>query len=128
MFSIPSAPPCRNFHLGGDGVGLVHDVGGVTGRQAERFTRVGEDGLAGSRAGPWRSRASGEAVIQREHVVFLRLGQEEFLHVAHLVGHLGGEVVILRIILGDVVELPLVAVDHVGKLAQAQKPGWPGAV
>ena len=46
---------------------------------------------------------------------FCRLDQEELLHVAQLVRHLGGEVIVLRIVLGDVVKLPFVTVDHVGQ-------------
>ena len=69
-----------------------------------------------------RSRGKGaleNTVVQREYVVFRRLDQEEFLHVTQLVRHLGGEVVVLRIVLGDVVKLPAVAVDDIGKLAEA---------
>ena len=103
--------------------------GVVTVGKTGRFTRVGEYGPTGGRARSRRGGASGEAVIQREHVVFLSLDQEEFLHVAQPVGHLGGEVVVLRIILGDVVKLPGVAVDDIGELAQALIPGrlgWRG--
>src|SRR5262249_54678273 len=71
-------------------------------------------------------RASCEAVVQGKHVVFCRLNKELLLQSAQLVGHFGGEVVLLRIIRGEVVKLPRVAVDHVWKLAQAQIPGWLG--
>ena len=89
---------------------------------AGHFAGIGKDRLAGGGA---RSRGEGafeNTVVQRKYVVFRRLDQEELLHAAQLVRHLGGEVVVLRIVLGDVVKLPFVAVDHVGQMAHAHQP------
>src|SRR5581483_8227013 len=69
-----------------------------------------------------RDEAREDRVIQRQHVVFRRLDQEEFLQLAQLFGILGGEVVVFGVVLGDVVELPFVAVDYVGQLGRPQEP------
>ena len=61
-------------------------------------------------------------VIERQHVVLLRLGIEDALHLLELVRHLGGQVVVLRGVLHDVVELPLVAGDHIRRRLGAQLP------
>ena len=55
----------------------------------------------------------GPAVVQRQHVVLGRLGVEEQLEVAKLLRVLVGQVDRLAEVLGHVIELPLVAVDHV---------------
>ena len=62
-----------------------------------------------------------DRVIQREHLVFRRLRQEQRLHLLELVGIPRGEVVVLREVFGDVVELPLVVVD-VGQLGRSHGP------
>src|SRR4029077_17242296 len=114
----PLGSALRNVHLGRDGEGLAEGAGGVSFWYTGHFAGIGKDRLAG---GGIRSRgksAFGNTVIQRKYIVFRRLDQEELLHITELVRHLGGEVVALRVIFGDVVKLPFVAVDHVGRMAQ----------
>ena len=61
-------------------------------------------------------------VVERKHTVFRCLDQEELLQLAKFAGHLGSEVVGLRVILGDVVELPVVTVYHIRQCADAHQP------
>ena len=82
-----------NFHLGGDGVRPLDDARGRTGRHAAQLTGIGEGGAPRRRARTWREHARDGRVVEREHVVFLRLGHEEILHFLELVRHLGGEIV-----------------------------------
>ncbi len=56
-------------------------------------------------------------------MVFRRLRQEQRLQLAQLVGIAGGEVVVLRVVVSDVVEFPLVVVD-LRKFFRSHKPGW----
>ena len=101
---------------------LLRMLGALALRRAGHFPGVGEDGLACDRARTWSQRSREHIVVQRQHVVLGRLDQEELLHVAELLRHLRREVVVLRIVLGDVVQLPVVAVDDIRHLAHAHRP------
>ena len=61
-------------------------------------------------------------IIQREHLILLRLDHEEVLQLFQLVGMLRGEIVVLRIVIGDVVELPFVASQQIGHFGRAHEP------
>ena len=56
------------------------------------------------------------AVVQRQHIVLGRLGIEQQLEVVQLVGILVRKVDGLAEVLRDVIQLPLVAVDHIDPL------------
>ena len=122
MLSIPSAPPCGNFHVSGDGVGLGEYVRGIAVGQAGYFARVGELGAAGDRTRPRRKDALEDGIIQRKHLIFPGLIHEESLQLFQLIGILRREVVVLRIIVGDVIEFPFVAGHEVGHFGRAHEP------
>ena len=62
-------------------------------------------------AAPSSAISSTSAVVERERAVPAGLGEPEVHELAHLVGHLGGQVVQLRAVDVGVVELPLVVVE-----------------
>ena len=111
-----------NLDLGSDGIGLVQDVRGSAGRHAGQFARIGEDRSSRREARTRRIPARECRVIERQHVVLLRLGIEEVLHLLELVRHLGGQVVGLGRVLLDVIKLPLVPGDHIRRRLGAQLP------
>ena len=73
-------------------------------------------------ARPRRIPARERRVVERQHVVLLRLQIEEALHLLKLLRHLGGQVVELGGVLLDVVEFPLVPGDHIRRRAGAELP------
>ena len=93
-----------------------------TGGHAAQFARIGEDGS--SRCEVWTRRipARERRVVERQHVVLRRLRIEEVLHLLDLLRHLGGKVGELGGVLLDVIELPLVPRDHIGRRGGAQLP------
>ena len=99
-----------NVDLGRDRVRPVQHVrraARTRERHVGQLARIGEHGPAGGVA-RLRADEPGEgAVVEREDLVFRRLHGEQLLHVAQLVRHLGREVVGLRPVLVEVVELPL---------------------
>ena len=112
-----------NLDLGGDRVGLVENVRRAAGRHAGQFARIGEDLPPRRQARARRVPARERGVVERQHVVLLRLGIEQFLHLLELVRHLGGQVVVLGRILLDVIKFPFVAGDHIRRRLRAQFPG-----
>ena len=63
------------------------------------------------------------AVVERQHAVVLGLGPPELDHRGELLGLVGREVVALRAVVGDVVQLPLVVVErHAGDVAGDRLP------
>jgi len=72
-------------------------------RHVAQFARIGEEGPARRVARLVRDKPGQAGVVQREDLVLRRLHVEQLLHVAQLVGHLGGEVVGLRPVFVDVV-------------------------
>ena len=102
-------------------------LGRVADGNAGILARVGEDRSPGGRARPRRHEARQDRVVQRQNLVFRRLRQEQRLHLLQLVGILGGEVVVLRVVLSDVVEFPFVFVDS-GSLAVPMSHGGAGGV
>ena len=66
--------------------------------------------------------AAERRVVERQHVVLLRLLIEEALHLLELIRHLGGQVVELGGVLLDVVELPVVPGDHIRRRSGAELP------
>ena len=80
-------------------------------------------GIASSVARLGGQKARRDAVVQGEHLVFCRFHEEELLHFAQLIGHRGCEIAGLRVVLGDVIQFPFEAVDHVGHLGQAERRG-----
>ena len=111
-----------NLDLGGDGVGLVQDARRSAGRHAGQFARIGEDRSSRRQARARRIPTRERRVVERQHVVLLRLGIEEGLHLLDLLRHLGGQIVELGGVLLDVVELPLVSGDHIRRRRGAQLP------
>ena len=111
-----------NLDLGGDGVGLVQDVRRSAGRHAGQFARIGEDRSSRRQARARRIPARERRVVERQHVVLLRLGIEEGLHLLDLLRHLGGQVVELGGVLLDVIKLPLVPGDDIRRRGAAQLP------
>src|SRR5439155_9350648 len=97
-------PAFRYLHLGRDG---MVDVLGV--RRRSLAYADGAWGIHKVRLPPdiaglqCRIRALGEAIVEREHVVFGGLGQEPVLQLAQLLWLFGGKVVRLRKVLLDVV-------------------------
>ena len=89
---------------------------------------ISEDRLPGDRAWARRQETREARVIQRKDVVFCRLGQEQRLHFLQLVRLFRGEVVVLRVVLGDVVKLPLVTVQRSGSLPVPNSHGGAGGV
>ena len=81
-----------------------------------KFARVGELVSPGGVARLGGQNALEEAIVQGEDLVFRRFHEEELLHLPQLVGHRGCEIVGLRVVVGDVIQLPFVAVDHVRHL------------
>ena len=63
-----------------------------------------------------------KVVAQGEHLIFRRFHEEELLHIPQLVGHLGCEIIGLRVVLGDVIQFPFVAVDHVRHFGHGRQP------
>ena len=121
-------PAFGDRHLGGDGVVLVQNAGSIADGNAGILTRVGENRFPGDRARSRRQEAREARVIQGEDLVFRRLRQEQRLHFLQLVGHLRGEVVVFRVVFGDVVKLPLVAVMTSGSLPVPRSQGAAGGV
>ena len=111
-----------DLDLGGDGVGLVQDIGRSAGRHAGQSARIGEDRSSRRQARARRIPARERRVVERQHVVLLRLEIEEGLHLLELLRHLGGQVVGLGGVLLDVIELPLVPGDHIRRRGGAQLP------
>ena len=93
------------------------------GRHAGQFARIGEDRLPRRQARARRIPAQQRRVIERQHVVLLRLDIEEGLHFLDLVRHLRGKVIELRRVLLDVIKLPLVPRDDIRRWRAAQFPG-----
>ena len=65
--------------VGGDGVVPVQNAGSIADGNADIYTRVGEIGSSGDGARFRRQQAHEARVIQRENLVFRRLGQEQCL-------------------------------------------------
>src|SRR5207249_5634353 len=104
-----------NSNLGGDGEVFVQNVGSIAERNPGVLTRVGELRFTGDRARSRRLQAHKCSVIQRQDVVLRRFRQKQRLHFLEFAGIFVGEVVVLREVFGDVVELPLVAVNNIGQ-------------
>ena len=111
-----------NLDLGVDGVVLGQDARSAAGGHAGQHAGVVEDRPSGRRARTRRQEARERRVVERQHVVLLRLGVEDILHLLELVRHLGGKIVGLGEVLLEVVEFPLVAGDHVGRRGGARLP------
>ena len=92
------------------------------GRHAAQFARIGEDGSSRRETRARRVPARERRVVERQHVVLLRLGIEEVLHLLELTRHLGRQVVVLGGVLLDVIKLPIVAGDHIRRRLGAQLP------
>ena len=92
-------------------------------RHVAQFARIGEEGPARGVARLVRDEPGQARVVQREDLILRRLHVEQLLHVAQLVGHLGGEVVGLRPVFVDVVSLPTETVHDVRRrLRQTEVP------
>ena len=113
----------RNLDIRRDRVGLGEDVRRVAIGRAGQFARIGELGSPSDVARLGGENAREVAIVQGEDLVFRRFHDEEFLHLPQLVGHRGCEIVGLRVVVGDVIEFPFVAVDHVGHLGPARNHG-----
>ena len=101
-------------HIGGDAERLVLDVRRRAFRDARHGSVVGELGASAREAGTDGTvHPLDTAVVQRQHVVLGRLGIEQQLEFVKLVGILVRKVDGLAEVIRDVVELPLVAVDHI---------------
>ena len=111
-----------NLDLSRDGVGLVQNVRRSAVRHAAELSRIGELRPSRREVGPRRVPAGERRIVERQHVVLLRLGIEEVLHLLELVRHLGGKVVELGRVLLDVIELPVVPGDHVRRRAWCSAP------
>ena len=90
--------------------------------------RIGELGSPSGVARLGGENPRKEAIVHGEHLIFRRFHDEQFLHLPQLVGHLGCEIVGLRVVLGDVIQFPFVAVDHVRHLGPAANHGGSGGV
>ena len=107
-------PALRHLDLCGDAEGAVEDVRRRVGLGAAGRASVDELPAAGPGAGPRRDHVR-DGVVQWEDLVARRLHHEDFLHRPQAVGLRRGEVAKLRRIVREVVELPSVAVHHVGR-------------
>ena len=87
-----------------------------------QFARICEDRLSRREARARRVPARERRIVERQHVVLLRLGVEEVLHLLELIRHLGGEVIVLGRVLLNVIKLPIVPGDHVRGRLGAQLP------
>ena len=119
---MPSAPPSGISTSALMVYDLVQDARGGAGRHAGQFARIREDRPSRRKARTRRVPACERRVVERQHVVLLRLGIEEGLHLFDLLRHLGCQVVELGGVLQDVVELPLVPGDHDRRRGAAQLP------
>ena len=107
----PFPAPLGHGHVRGDGEVPVQDVGRAPGGDVRVDAGVDELVSARRGAGPSRQDAGEPGVVQREDLVLGRLRHEDRLHLLQLVRHCRREVVVLRVVLGDVVQLPVVVVD-----------------
>ena len=106
----------REDHVGGDAERLVLHVGRRAFGDARQVSVVGELGASAREAGTnGHVKPRHLAVVQRQHVVFGGLGIEQQLQFVELVGVLVGKVDGLAEVVGDVIELPLVAADHIDR-------------
>ena len=84
----------------------------------EYVNSVSSSSQARARRIPARERR----VIEWQHVVLLRLGIEERLHLLDLIRHLGGQIVELGGVVLEVIKLPLVPGDDIRRRGAAQLP------
>ena len=102
----PFGAALRDLHLGLEVVRGVEDARRVAVGRAGQLAGVGEHVAAGRDAGPRRDEPRGHGRIQRQDLVLLRLDPEQVLHLLELLRVLGGDVVRLRPVLAQVVQLP----------------------
>ncbi len=98
----------------------------VTGPSVDELGASAREAGAYGRVHPLRA-----AVVERQHVVLGRLGIEQQLKVAKFVGILIREVHRLAEVLCDMVQLPLIAIDHIDPLNlvwSSQGPPYGGVV
>ena len=110
----------RNLDFGSDRVGLVEDARSGAGRHAGQLTRIIEGRLPCRKARARCIPSQERRVVERQHVVLLRLDIEEGLHFLDLFRHLRGKVIELSRVFLDVIEFPLVSRDHIRRGRAAQ--------
>ncbi len=110
---MPSPPPFGTS---------TSDVRGGGGRHAAQFARICEDRSSRREARAGRIPARERRVVERQHIVFLRLGVEDILQLLELVRHLVGKIVVLGDIFIEVVEFPLIPGNHIRRRRGAQFP------
>ena len=95
-----------NLHIRRDSVGRVEQQRGVALWDAGQRSCVGEHGSARRDVGPRRYETSCDGGVEWQHFVLARLLQEQLLQVFQLLRISRGNVIVLRPVLAQVVELP----------------------
>ena len=104
----------REEHVSGDTERFVLHVGRCTFGNARKASVVGELGAPARQAGTkGHIHSRNLAVVQRQHVISGGLRIEQQLELAEFVRVLVGKVDGFAEVLGDVIELPLVAADYI---------------
>ena len=126
----------RDLDLGLEVVRGVEDARRVAVRRAGQLAGLRELIASGRNARTRRDEAGRHRRVQRQHLVFLRLGPEQLLHLLELFRVLGGDVVGLGPVLAQVIELlreagrvltaPAPSVSQGGRmtLVLAIQPSW----
>ena len=112
--NIPSAPPCGISDIGGDREGLAERLGALPVGHAGHFPEYVNVDLPAIGAPDADSRHAREHHCPTAGHSYLDAStRKSSLQIAKLLGHLGGKVVVLRVVLNDVVEFPFVTVDNI---------------